>query len=127
MTPMYWASCNGHHDVVQTLVGAGADVNIARSDVSDMVLCSYTCTCTHCKVHALLINVLCTDYISVHMHISYVLGYVLRGGARGGIGLKRIVSVCNIIGHQEVVLWTPTFPNHLDPPSSYHQLVEEWG
>ena len=47
MTPLYWASHNGHHDVVQTLVGAGADVNIATSDVSDMVLCSYTSTCTH--------------------------------------------------------------------------------
>ena len=46
-TPLYVASQNGHHDVVQTLVGAGADVNIARSDVSDMVLCSYASTCTH--------------------------------------------------------------------------------
>ena len=45
-TPLYWASHNGNHDVVQTLVGAGADVNIATSDVSDMVLCSYS-TCTH--------------------------------------------------------------------------------
>ena len=46
MTPLYWSSLNGHHNVVQTLVGAGADVNIATS-VSDMVLCSYTSTCTH--------------------------------------------------------------------------------
>ena len=30
------ASQNGHHDVVQTLLGAGADVNIATSDVSDV-------------------------------------------------------------------------------------------
>ena len=46
-TPVYVASREGHHDVMQTLVGAGADVNIAKSDVSDMVLCSYTSTCTH--------------------------------------------------------------------------------
>ena len=46
-TPLYVASQEGHHDVVQTLVGAGADVNMAESDVSDMVLCSYTSTCTH--------------------------------------------------------------------------------
>ena len=74
-----------------------------------------------------LINVLYTGHISVHMHISYVLGYVLRCGAGGGIGLERVLSVCNMIGHQEVVLWAPTFLTHLDPPSSYHQLVEEWG
>ena len=47
MTPLYWASQKRHHDVVQTLVGAGADVNIATSVVSDMVLCSNTSTCTH--------------------------------------------------------------------------------
>ena len=98
-----------------------------------MVLYKYMYTLTsYCKVHALLINVLYTGHISVHMHISYVLRYVLRGGAGGGtvcIGLERIVSVCNIhvIGHQEVVLWAPTFPTHLDPPSSFHQLVEGWG
>ena len=30
------ASHNGHHDVVQTLLGAGAGVNIATSNVSDV-------------------------------------------------------------------------------------------
>ena len=34
------ASEEGHHDVVQTLLGAGADVNIARSNVSDVYKCS---------------------------------------------------------------------------------------
>ena len=29
-TPLYVASQSGHHDVVQTLLGAGADVNIAK-------------------------------------------------------------------------------------------------
>ena len=37
------ASAYGHHDVVQSLLGAGAEVNIARSDVSDV-------TCVH-RVH----------------------------------------------------------------------------
>ena len=39
ITPLYAASMNGHHDVVQTLVGAGADVNIATSVVSDITKC----------------------------------------------------------------------------------------
>ena len=36
MIPLYMASLNGHHDVVQSLLGAGAEVNIARSDVGDL-------------------------------------------------------------------------------------------
>ena len=36
-TPLYIGSQNGHHVVVQTLLGAGADVNIARSDVSHVM------------------------------------------------------------------------------------------
>ena len=35
-TPLYIASQEGHHDVVQTLLGAGAGVSIATSDVSDV-------------------------------------------------------------------------------------------
>ena len=35
-TPLNVASQEGHHDVVQTLLGAGAGVNIALSDVSDV-------------------------------------------------------------------------------------------
>ena len=31
------ASQNGHCDVVKTLLAAGVDVNIARSDVSDVM------------------------------------------------------------------------------------------
>ena len=42
-TPLYVASESGHHDVVKSLLGAGAEVNIATSDVSDV-------TCVH-RVH----------------------------------------------------------------------------
>ena len=35
-TQLYIASQNGHHDVVQTLLGAGADMNIAISVVSNV-------------------------------------------------------------------------------------------
>lgn len=35
-TPLYVASEKGDHDVVQTMLGAGAEVNIARSYVSDV-------------------------------------------------------------------------------------------
>ena len=35
-TVLYIASQNGNHDVVQSLLGAGAEVNIATSDVSDV-------------------------------------------------------------------------------------------
>ena len=36
-TAVYVASQNGHHGVVLSLLGAGADVNIAESDVSDVM------------------------------------------------------------------------------------------
>ena len=39
----------GHHEVVQTLLKAGADVNIAASDVS------YTHTHTHTKEYSLIL------------------------------------------------------------------------
>ena len=37
-TPLYVASEKGDHDGVQRLLGACADVNVARSDVSDEVM-----------------------------------------------------------------------------------------
>ena len=40
-TPLYWASRNGHHDVVQSLLGSGADGNIAHmASASDVMLMS---------------------------------------------------------------------------------------
>lgn len=35
---MYWASQNGHHDIVLALLGEHAEVNKARSDVSGAIL-----------------------------------------------------------------------------------------
>ena len=40
-TPLYMASEKGHHDIVKTLLGAGADVNITTSDVSDVMFYYY--------------------------------------------------------------------------------------
>ena len=37
ITPLYVASEEGHHDVVKTLLGDSADVNITRSDVSYVI------------------------------------------------------------------------------------------
>ena len=45
-TPLNAACGIGHHDVVQTLLGAGADVNIATSDVSYAMFHNIT-TCRH--------------------------------------------------------------------------------
>ena len=36
-TAVYMASQEGHHGVVLSLLGAGADINIAASDVSDVM------------------------------------------------------------------------------------------
>ena len=45
-TPLYMASHEGHDDVVKTLLGAGTDVKISTSDVSDVRF-----------MHALLLHV----------------------------------------------------------------------
>ena len=38
-TPLYWASQKGHHDVVHSLLGSGADVTIAvMPEVRDVIL-----------------------------------------------------------------------------------------
>ena len=39
-TPLYVASQKGHHGVVLSLLGAGADMNIAATSVSDVMLTS---------------------------------------------------------------------------------------
>ena len=61
------ASQEGHHDVVQSLLGAGAEVNIARSDVSDV-------TCVH-RVH---VHVYCGEDGGEAQHGVYGCVCVLR-------------------------------------------------
>ena len=65
-TPLYVASREGHHDVVQSLLGAGAEVNIAASDVSDV-------TCVH----------------RVHVHV-----YCGEDGGETQQGVYGVESVC---------------------------------
>ena len=73
------ASQNGHHDVVKSLLGAGAEVNIARSDVSDV-------TCVH-RVHVL--------YIVVRMEGKHNMGY----GCVCALGcVYHVCSVCANVG-----------------------------
>ena len=67
------ASEKGHHDVVQSLLGAGIEVNIATSDVSDV-------TCVH-RVH---VHVYCGEDRGEAQHgvfyksNSYKFKFILR-------------------------------------------------
>ena len=58
-TPLYVASQNGHLGVVQTLLGAGADVNIARSSVSYVMFYYYDMKQSLLFLH-LSISITCT-------------------------------------------------------------------
>ena len=55
VTPLNMASQNGRHDIVQTLLGAGADMNITRSGVSHVMFYYYilgvTCKLLHVRLH----------------------------------------------------------------------------
>ena len=74
------ASENGHHDVVQSLLGAGAEVNIAKSDVSDV-------TCVH-RVH---VHVYCGED---------------RGEAQHGVWVCLLVIMCMcVVCVQILVMW----------------------
>ena len=57
----------GHHDVVQTLLGAGADVNIARSNVSDVMS---TCTCLSLNILTQVNLIILTYMYIVYMYID---------------------------------------------------------
>ena len=69
------SSQNGHHDVVQSLLGAGAEVNIAASDVSDV-------TCVH-RVH---VHVYCGEDGGEAQHGVWVCVYHVH-----------VCSVCSVL------------------------------
>ena len=74
------ASQQGHHDVVQTLLGAGADVNIITSDVRDVM-------CYYYNVHAHEL-----EPVYSLMYVTWscrpVASLCVRGGGGGGGGCK---------------------------------------
>ena len=47
ISPLYAASQNGHTDVVDLLVRAGADVHLATTEVFAYTLCGQVITCLH--------------------------------------------------------------------------------
>ena len=64
------ASQEGHHDVVQTLLGAGADINITRSLVSG------TCTLSHSSfvdVNNIHYNIVLNINLCVIMQVFFYL------------------------------------------------------
>ena len=56
-TPLHVASQKGHQDVVQSLLGAGADVNTATSDVSNDILYLWS---SQCKCKGIMDTITCT-------------------------------------------------------------------
>ena len=58
---------NGHHGAVQTLLGAGADVNMARSNVSDVMS---TCTCLSLSILTQVNLIILTYMYIVYMYID---------------------------------------------------------
>ena len=71
-TSLYLSSQNGHNEVVQSLLREGANVNTARSDVSDMMF----------------------NYIMTHGHMNIVLRGMEGGEAKHVIWVCLCLSVC---------------------------------
>ena len=67
-TPLYIASQNGYHVIVQSLLGAGAEVNIARSDVPEVT---------------------CVQRVHVHVYCGED-----RGEAQHGVWMCLCACVC---------------------------------
>ena len=107
LTPLFVASERGHLAVVQTLLGAGADINIAtiNDDVSNVpilyhfiyrfvlhvhtftcIICMYCCTCTcmclydriHCKTFQIMQNFENQEIWRYFGHAQTYISYLMR-------------------------------------------------
>ena len=71
ITPLYVASKEGHHDIVKTLLVAGADMNIT-SDVSDVMFYYLLCVHDHELIIITIANLtnILLQYVYCFLHVG---------------------------------------------------------